>query len=312
MAQRGTVVKSTGSQYVVRADDGSLHTCRIKGKMRLDDIKSTNPVAVGDFVMFDDAPLHNADEDGAIVELLPRRNYVVRKSTNLSKQTHVLAANVDQALLVVTINFPITTLVFIDRFLASAEAYGVPVIIVFNKVDRYTASNLDELDRYKDLYTSLGYQVIDVCAKKEIGLDKVKALLKDKVSVIAGHSGVGKSTLINRIQPGLNLKTDEISEANNSGKHTTTYAEMHAFSFGGYVIDTPGIRGFGIANIDKDEISHYFRDIFKISSNCQYGNCTHMHEPGCAVKQAVQDGELALSRYQSYVNIYESSTSKYR
>lgn len=312
MAQRGTVVKSTGSQYVVRADDGSLHTCRIKGKMRLDDIKSTNPVAVGDFVMFDDTPLHNADEDGAIVELLPRRNYVVRKSTNLSKQTHVLAANVDQALLVVTINFPITTLVFIDRFLASAEAYGVPVIIVFNKVDRYTASNLDELDRYKDLYTSLGYQVIDVCAKKEIGLDKVKALLKDKVSVIAGHSGVGKSTLINRIQPGLNLKTDEISEANNSGKHTTTYAEMHAFSFGGYVIDTPGIRGFGIANIDKDEISHYFRDIFKISSNCQYGNCTHMHEPGCAVKQAVQDGELALSRYQSYVNIYESSTSKYR
>lgn len=312
MEQRGTVIKSTGSQYVVRADEGTLHTCRIKGKMRLDDIKSTNPIAVGDFVMFEDEAQQNTNEDGTITELLPRRNYVVRKSTNLSKQTHVLAANVDQALLVVTINYPITTLVFIDRFLASAEAYGVPVIIVFNKVDRYSAENLYELDQYKDLYTSLGYQVIDVCAKKEIGLDKVKAILKDKVSVIAGHSGVGKSTLINRIQPGLDLKTDEISEVNNSGKHTTTYAEMHTFSFGGYVIDTPGIRGFGIANIDKDEISHYFRDIFHISHNCQYGNCTHMHEPGCAVKQAVQDGSLALSRYQSYVNIYESNTSKYR
>lgn len=312
MAQKGTVIKSTGSQYVVRAEDDTLHTCRIKGKMRLDDIKSTNPVAVGDFVMFEDAPLHNADEDGAITELLPRRNYVVRKSTNLSKQTHVLAANVDQALLVVTINYPITTLVFIDRFLASAEAYGVPVIIVFNKVDRYTAAQLTELDTYKDLYSSLGYQVIDVCAKQELGFDKVKEILKDKVSVVAGHSGVGKSTLINRIQPGLNLKTDEISEVNNSGKHTTTYAEMHSFSFGGYVIDTPGIRGFGIANISKGEISHYFRDIFKISSQCQYGNCTHLHEPGCAVKQAVEDGTLALSRYQSYVNIYESSTSKYR
>lgn len=312
MTERGTVIKSTGSQYVVRAENGSLHTCRIKGKMRLDDIKSTNPVAVGDYVMFEDSAVGNEDEDGSIVELLDRKNYVVRRSTNLSKQTHVLAANVDQALLVVTVNYPVTTPVFIDRFLASAEAYGVPVVIVFNKIDRYTAENLDDLDRYKDLYTSMGYTVIDVCAKKEIGLDRVKEVLRDKVSVIAGHSGVGKSTLINRIEPGLNLKTDEISEINNSGKHTTTHAEMHEFSFGGYVIDTPGIRGFGIANIDKDEIAHYFRDIFSVSSDCQYGNCTHMHEPGCAVKQAVVEGRLALSRYQSYVNIFESSTSKYR
>ncbi|MCQ2204511.1 MAG: ribosome small subunit-dependent GTPase A [Bacteroidales bacterium] len=311
MSERGTVIKSTGSQYVVRAENGSLHTCRIKGKMRLDDIKSTNPVAVGDYVMFEDAATTN-DEDGAITELLPRKNYVVRKSTNLSKQTHVLAANVDQALLIVTVNFPITTPVFIDRFLASAEAYGVPVAIIFNKVDRYTAKDLDELDRYKDIYTSMGYQVMDICAKKEIGLEKVKELLKDKVSVVAGHSGVGKSTLINRIEPGLNLKTDEISEINNSGKHTTTHAEMHEFSFGGYVIDTPGIRGFGITNIEKEEIAHYFRDIFKVSDDCQYNNCTHLHEPGCAVKTAVAEGRIALTRYQSYVNIVESSTAKYR
>jgi len=312
MAERGIIIKSTGSQYVVRAEDDSLHTCRIKGKMRLDDIKSTNPVAVGDYVMFEDSASDREDEDGSIIELLERKNYVVRKSTNLSKQTHVLAANVDQALLVVTVNFPVTTSVFIDRFLASAEAYGVPVVIVFNKIDRYAASDLDELDRYKDLYSSMGYTVIDVCAKKEIGLDKVKEVLKDKVSVVAGHSGVGKSTLINRIEPGLNLKTDDISEINNSGKHTTTHAEMHKFSFGGYVIDTPGIRGFGIANIEKEEIAHYFRDIFKVSADCQYGNCTHLHEPGCAVKLAVEEGRLAFSRYQSYVNIFESSTSKYR
>lgn len=312
MADKGTVIKSTGSQYVVRAEDGSLHTCRIKGKMRLDDIKSTNPVAVGDYVLFEDNANGNEDEDGAITELLPRRNYVVRKSTNLSKQTHVLAANIDQALLVVTVNFPVTTPVFIDRFLASAEAFGVPVVIIFNKIDRYTAANLDELDRYKDIYRSMGYEVIDVCAKKEIGLDKVKEILKGKVSVIAGHSGVGKSTLINRIEPGLNLKTDEISETNNSGKHTTTHAEMHTFSFGGYIIDTPGVRGFGITNIEREEVAHYFRDIFKISEECQYNNCTHLHEPGCAVKQAVSDGRLAMSRYQSYVNIIESSTAKYR
>lgn len=310
MADKGTVIKSTGSQYIVRGDDGSQHTCRIKGKMRLDDIKSTNPVAVGDFVMYE--PANGEDEDGAIVELLPRRNYVVRRSTNLSKQTHVLASNVDQALLVVTVNYPVTTPVFIDRFLVSAEAFGVPVVIIFNKVDRYTAENLDDLDRYKDIYTSMGYTVIDVCAKKEIGLDRVKEILKDKISVIAGHSGVGKSTLINRIEPGLNLRTEEISEANNQGKHTTTNAEMHEFSFGGYIIDTPGIRGFGIANIEKEEIAHYFRDIFSASEGCQYNNCTHTHEPGCAVKRAVVEGRVAETRYQSYINILEASTAKYR
>ena len=305
---KGVVVKSTGSRYVVRDENGILYSCRIKGRMRLDDIKSTNPVAVGDFVVFE-----QDGEDSVISELLDRKNYVVRRSTNLSKQTHVLAANVDQALLVVTINYPVTTSVFIDRFLASAEAFGVPVIMVFNKLDRYDASHLEDLEQYKTIYTDMGYKVLDVSAKNEEGLEAVKECLKDKVSVIAGHSGVGKSTLINKIEPGLNLRTDEISEVNNSGKHTTTFAEMHEFSFGGYVIDTPGIRGFGIANIDKSEVGLYFRDIFEESSKCQFGNCTHMHEPGCAIKLAVEDGRIAYSRYQSYVNIVLSvEGGKYR
>ena len=308
---KGTVVKSTGSNYEVRIDsDGTIIQCRIKGKMRTEDIKSTNPVAVGDFV---DIEMESEDSsEGLICELLPRRNYVVRRASNLSKQTHVLAANVDQALLLVTINYPVTTPVFIDLFLASAEAFGVPVVIVFNKIDRYDSRHREELDNFKSIYSDMGYDVVEISAKYEQGLDKVKEFLKDKISVIAGHSGVGKSTLINRIEPGLNLRTDEISECNNSGKHTTTHAEMHAFSFGGYVIDTPGIRGFGITGIDDNEISHYFRDIFRISDACQYNNCTHRHEPGCAVKLAVEEGRLALSRYQSYINIVDASKSKYR
>lgn len=305
---KGIVVKSTGSRYVVRDEDGVLYSCRIKGRMRLDGIKSTNPVAVGDYVVFEPD-----GDDSVISELLDRKNYVVRRSTNLSKQTHVLAANVDQALLLVTLNYPVTTTIFIDRFLASAEAFDVPVIIVFNKVDRYDARLKEELEMYMAIYADMGYDVLSVSAKYEEGLDAVRERLKGKVSVIAGHSGVGKSTLINRIQPGLNLRTDEISEVNNSGKHTTTYAEMHEFAFGGYVIDTPGIRGFGIANIDKSEVSLYFRDIFEVSKKCQFANCTHMHEPGCAVKSAVEEGYIAYSRYQSYENIVLSvEGGKYR
>lgn len=310
MATRGTVIKSTGSHYEVRTDEGDIYVCRIKGKLRLDDIKSTNPVAVGDYVEF--GIEDEAMREGTISSLLPRKNYVVRRSTNLSKQTHILAANVDQALLVVTLNYPITTSVFIDRFLASAEAYGVPVVIVFNKIDRYDEALLAEMEQLKAIYTDMGYEVCQISAKHSRGLDVVKEHLKDKVSVIAGHSGVGKSTLINRIEPGLDLRTDEISEVNNSGKHTTTYAEMHPFSFGGYVIDTPGIRGFGITNIGRDEIAHYFRDIFAASHNCQFNNCTHTHEPGCAVRNAVEEGMIAYSRYKSYVNILESDEAKYR
>lgn len=305
---RGTVIKSTGSYYDVRLDDGQVVAdCRIKGKMRIDDIKSTNPVAVGDFVN-----IEIESNEGVIDEVLPRKNYVVRRSSNLSKQTHILAANVDQALLVVTINFPVTTPTFIDRFLASAEAFGVPVVMVFNKVDRYDAQLREELQAFEQIYKDMGYDVIEISAKHDKGLEQVKERLKDKVSVIAGHSGVGKSTLINKIEPGLDLRTDDISETNNSGKHTTTHAEMHPFSFGGYIIDTPGIRGFGITGIERNEVAHYFRDIFKVSDDCQYNNCSHRHEPGCAVKLAVEEGRLAYSRYQSYINIVDSSTSKYR
>ncbi|MCQ2201194.1 MAG: ribosome small subunit-dependent GTPase A [Bacteroidales bacterium] len=305
---RGTVIKSTGSYYDVRLDDGQVVAdCRIKGKMRIDDIKSTNPVAVGDFVN-----IEIESNEGVIDEVLPRKNYVVRRSSNLSKQTHILAANVDQAVLVVTINFPVTTPTFIDRFLASAEAFGVPVVMVFNKVDRYDAQLREELQAFEQIYKDMGYDVIEISAKHDKGLEQVKERLKDKVSVIAGHSGVGKSTLINKIEPGLDLRTDDISETNNSGKHTTTHAEMHPFSFGGYIIDTPGIRGFGITGIERNEVAHYFRDIFKVSDDCQYNNCSHRHEPGCAVKLAVEEGRLAYSRYQSYINIVDSSTSKYR
>lgn len=308
MLRKGLVIKSNGNLYVVRDENDSVFACRIKGKMRLDDIKSTNPIAVGDYVMFE----AQDNDESVIEEVLERRNYVVRKASNLSKQTHILAANVDQALLLVTINYPITTAVFIDRFLASAEAYNVPVVLIFNKIDRYDKKHLEDLENTRAIYENLGYRTLTISARHEDGLEAVREVLKDKVSVIAGHSGAGKSTLINKIEPGLNLKTDEISEINNSGKHTTTHAEMHSFSFGGYIIDTPGIRGFGITNIEKTEISHFFRDIFAISPRCQFSNCTHMHEPGCAVKQAIADGTLPLSRYNSYVNIMNSSEDKYR
>ncbi len=307
---RGVVIKSTGSHYAVRNGEGAVITCRIKGKLRLDDIKSTNPVAVGDLVNYEID--EETEGEGVIYEILPRRNYVVRKATNLSKQTQILASNVDQAILVVTINYPVTTATFIDRFLVTAEAYDVPVIIVFNKLDRYDTRHLEDLWAFKQIYVDMGYDVIEISAKEEIGLSQVKERLTGKISVIAGHSGVGKSTLINKIEPGLNLRTSEISESNNTGRHTTTYAEMHAFSFGGYIIDTPGIRGFGIADIEKAEISHYFRDIFLYSKNCQYHNCTHTHEANCAVKDAVEEGQIARSRYQSYLNIFGDDGERYR
>lgn len=304
---KGIVIKSTGSHYVVRNELGKLCTCRIKGKMRLEDIRSTNPVAVGDWVLFE-----RDGEEGAIDEILDRKNIIVRKSSNLSKQIHVLAANVDQALLLVTVNYPVTTTVFIDRFLASAEAYHIPVILVFNKVDRYDKVHLKHLKEWQELYESIGYHTLTISAKKQEDLDTVRTVLKDKVSVLAGHSGVGKSTLVNRIQPGLNLKTAEISDAHHQGKHTTTFAEMHPFSFGGYIIDTPGVRGFGLIQIEKGELSHYFREFFQAGRECQYNNCTHLKEPGCAVKRAVEMGGIALSRYQSYLNIIQNSEEKYR
>ncbi|MCW3786736.1 ribosome small subunit-dependent GTPase A [Plebeiibacterium sediminum] len=305
----GIVFKSTGSRYLVRTSEGELINCTIKGKFRLDDIKSTNPIAVGDNVTF---TIDETDNMGVIAEIKERKNYIIRKASNLSKQSHIIASNIDQALLLVTVNYPITTNVFIDRFLASAEAYNIPVKIVFNKVDRYDAKHMATLDNMRAIYEKIGYETYTISAKMNDDLSVIVDLLKDKVSVISGHSGVGKSTLINRIQPGLNLKVAEISDIHQSGKHTTTFAEMHELNFGGYIIDTPGIRGYGLINIDKDEIYHYFKEIFKHSHDCQYSNCTHIHEPGCAVKKAIEEEEISLQRYQSYLSIYETKQEKYR
>ncbi len=305
--KEGIVIKSTGSRYTVLLHNSSLIICRIRGKIRLDEIRSTNPVAVGDEVVVD-----VQDEEGVISEVKARRNYIIRKSTNLSKESQVLAANVDQAVLIVTINYPITTRVFVDRFIAAAEAYGIPVKLVFNKVDRYDAPHQRMLAEWRELYESIGYTTYAVSAKKQENLDQIKELLKDKISVLNGHSGVGKSTLINKVEPGLNLKTAEISEIHQSGRHTTTFAEMHPLSFGGYIIDTPGIRGFGLIHIEKEELSHYFKEIFEVAEGCRFNNCSHSNEPGCAVKEAVQSGEVAKSRYESYLSILLNKNEKYR
>jgi len=304
----GLVIKSTGSRYTVLSDDGITVICRIRGKIRLKGIKSTNPVSVGDRVVFDDDGMG----EGAISEIKERKNYIIRKATNLSKQSHIIAANVDQAVLIVTINYPMTSRVFVDRFIAASEAYGIPVTLVFNKTDRYDDEHFNILEEWRELYEEIGYQTIAVSAKKQENLDEIADLLKDKISVLSGHSGVGKSTLINRIEPDLNLKTAEISAIHQSGKHTTTFAEMHPLSFGGYIIDTPGIRGFGLIHIEKEELYHYFKEIFEQAGECRFHNCSHYSEPGCSVKAAVERGDIAYTRYESYLSILLDKNEKYR
>ncbi len=307
--EKGIVFKSTGSRYLVRRPDGNFINCTIKGKFRMNGIKSTNPIAVGDHVSF---TVEEDGEIGVISKIDERKNYIIRKASNLSKQTHIIASNIDQALLLVTVNYPITTTVFIDRFLASAEAYRIPVKIIFNKMDRYDEAHLSSVQQLKEMYENIGYETHQISAKTQDDLSVMVNLLKDKVSVINGHSGVGKSTLINRIQPGLNLKVAEISDIHQSGKHTTTFAEMHQLKFGGGIIDTPGIRGYGLIDIEKEELHHYFKEIFDFSHECQFGNCTHIHEPGCAVKKAVEENVIARTRYQSYLSILQSNEEKYR
>ncbi len=307
--KKGIVFKSTGSRYLVKNAEGEMVSCTIKGKFRMQDIKSTNPVSVGDHVSY---TWDEENEVGVIADIEERKNYIIRKASKLSKQTHIIASNIDQAILLVTVNYPITTNVFIDRFLASAEAYRIPVVLVFNKMDRYDDKHLKQVEELRNIYDEIGYETHGISAKNDEDLSLMVNLLKDKVSVIAGHSGVGKSTLVNRIQPGLNLKVAEISDVHQSGKHTTTFAEMHQLDCGGYLIDTPGIRGYGLIDIEKEELHHFFIELFKFSENCQFGNCTHIHEPGCAVKCAVEEGDIALSRYQSYVSIFQSNEEKYR
>lgn len=306
---QGTVVKSSGSVYGVRAMDGSLIECRVKGNFRLKGIRSTNPVAVGDHVRYD------VREDGTayIVEILERKNYIVRKASNLSKQSHILAANLDLCFLIVTISHPATATTFIDRFLAAAEAYRVPVVLVFNKIDIYDSSEREELEYLTALYSSIGYRCLHTSATDNVGIDALKEMMRGKVSLLAGNSGVGKSSLVNAIAPEIAARVGEISRTHDTGMHTTTYTEMFEFMPQSYIVDTPGVKGFGTYDMEVEEISHYFVEFFELSKDCRYGNCTHTHEPGCAVLKALEDGRLAPSRYQSYLSMLEDKDEgKYR
>ena len=306
----GLVIKNTGSWYTVKTDDGGqLIDCKIKGNFRLKGIRSTNPVAVGDRVTI----IPNAEGTAFITAIEDRRNYIIRKSSNLSKQSHIIAANVDQAFLVVTVNYPQTSTTFIDRFLASAEAYRVPVTLLFNKTDLLSEEELRYQQMMIDLYDTVGYQCLAISAETGEGIDKVMDMLTGKVTVLSGNSGVGKSTLINRLLPGVNLRTSDISDAHNSGMHTTTFSEMIPLPLGGYIIDTPGIKGFGTFDIEPEELTGYFKEIFRFSKECRFSNCTHTHEPGCAVLKAVEEHFISQSRYQSYLSMMEDKEeSKYR
>ena len=319
---KGLVIKNTGSWYTVLTDDGPTVDCKIKGNFRIKGIRSTNPVAVGDRVTVGDGNWITAIED--------RRNYIIRKSINLSKQSHILAANVDQALLIVTVSKPETSTTFIDRFLASAEAYRVPVVLVFNKTDLLTDDERHYQQMMLTLYETIGYQCMAVSAETGDGIDLLRPLLDGKVTLLSGNSGVGKSTLINRLVPGANLRTAAISDAHNTGQHTTTFSEMipvHSVVNGSsgavvngsavappsWLIDTPGIKGFGTFDMERDELTSYFREIFEFSQQCRFSNCTHTHEPGCAVLKAVEDHYIAQSRYQSYLSMLDDKDeNKYR
>lgn len=306
---KGLVIRNTGSWYVVKTDSGLSVECKIKGNFRLKGIRSTNPVAVGDRVQISGTESGNS----FITEIEDRKNYIIRRASNLSKQSHIIAANLDLCLLVVTVNYPETSTTFIDRFLASAEAYRVPVSIVFNKVDRYTEDELRYLEGLINLYDTIGYTCYKVSALTGEGIDEIRNLLKDRITLFSGHSGVGKSTLINAILPEQHQKTSEISAAHNKGMHTTTFSEMFPVEGNGYIIDTPGIKGFGTFDMKDEEVGHYFKEIFKFSAECKYGDCTHRHEPGCTVRQAVADHYISESRYASYLNILEDKEEgKYR
>ena len=304
----GLVIKNTGSWYTVLTDDGQLIECKIKGNFRLKGIRSTNPVAVGDRVSL----VTNQEGTAFITEIKDRRNYIIRKSQNLSKQSHILAANVDQAFLVVTVNYPQTSTTFIDRFLASAEAYRVPVYLIFNKTDLLNDDELRYQQMLITLYETVGYECRAISAERGEGVDGLRPLLDGKITLLSGNSGVGKSTLINQLVPGANLRTSEISDAHNTGQHTTTFSEMIPIG-DGWVIDTPGIKGFGTFDMEPEELTSYFREIFHFSKDCRFSNCTHTHEPGCAVLQALNDHYIAQSRYQSYLSMLDDKDdSKYR
>lgn len=303
---QGVVTKSTGSWYTVKTEDGVLRKCRIKGKFRIQGIKSTNPVVVGDNVL-----VQKESDNWIIVDLKERKNYIVRKSVNLSKQTHIIAANVNQAVLVITIESPVTTTGFIDRFLVSAKAYNVDVLLLFNKLDVYSEKVMEEQKELRSIYEKIGYKCFSLSALND-DLKEIKSYMQGKVNVISGHSGVGKSTLINNLQPGLELATKEISKQHQQGQHTTTFSEMHELDFGATIIDTPGIRGFGLVEIEKEELGDYFPEFFELKPKCKFHNCIHLNEPHCAVKDAIAEGEIANSRYKSYLSMLFAEDEYYR
>lgn len=301
MPIKGVVLKSTGKWYTVELNDGSVISARIRGRLRLDGLRTTNPIAVGDIVILDDNP----DDEGkhCISDFEKRKNYIVRKSTNLSKQMQILAANVDRAYLLVTLKSPTTQLAFIDRFLVAAESFRIPTTILFNKIDQYAPIEIETVDYLCDLYESIGYPCYKISAENKTNIDFLREEIKGKQVMISGHSGVGKSTLVNALDPAMDLRTGEISQAHLQGQHTTTFAEMHKLASGGYIIDTPGIRAFGIVDLDKGVISHYFPEMRSLIGECKFHNCQHLNEPKCAVKDAVDNETIAGSRYATYVQL---------
>ena len=309
ICMRGLVIRNTGSWYQVKTEEGKTIDCKIKGNFRLKGIRSTNPIAVGDWVKI----IANEEGTALICEIEDRKNYIIRRASNLSKQSHIIAANLDQCMLIVTINYPETSTIFIDRFLAGAEAYRVPVKLIFNKVDRYSEEEKSYLDALINLYTHIGYPCFKVSALQNEGIEAIKNDLAGKVTLFSGNSGVGKSTLINAIMPDRALKTAEISDYHNKGMHTTTFSEMFPVEGGGYLIDTPGIKGFGTFDMEEEEVGHYYKEIFEYSAKCKYNNCTHRSEPGCAVRLAVEEHLISESRYNSYLNMLEDKENgKYR
>jgi ribosome biogenesis GTPase len=307
--ETGVVLKSTGSRYRILYSEGKILECSIKGKLRIKELRTTNPIAVGDKVVFE---IDNKNNTGIITEILDRRNYILRKASNLSKHSQIIAANVDQAFLMITIILPETSVEFIDRFLITAEAYRIPAKIIINKTDLYGRDEIEKMEFLESIYHKIGYECIRLSIYKNINLDTLQLLMINKISLISGNSGVGKTTLLNAFNPSLKLKTSEISDYHKQGKHITTFPEMHQMPFGGFVIDTPGIRGFGVVDMERNEIYHFFREIFRISKTCRFNNCLHLDEPGCAVRAAVENGEIDFLRYRSYLNIMEGDNRKYR
>lgn len=307
---KGLVLKSTGKWYDVKAEDGVHYRCQVRGKLRLKGLTTTNPVAAGDQVFIEP----EGEGEASIIGVEERVNYIIRRSVNLSKEAQIVASNIDQAILVVTVESPQTTFGFIDRFLVTAEAYRIPVVLLFHKMDQYQERGLEKVDDYEDIYSSIGYPCLRTSLVNGLGMGELETLLRGKVSLFSGHSGTGKSSLVNHFIPGLDLRIGEISESSKKGQHTTTFAEMHELPFGGYIVDTPGIKGFGLVDIPKEQLGHYFIEFFKLLPECRFGNCTHQNEPGCAVHRALEEGEVAPSRYDSYLSMWgdQEERSPYR